>query len=95
MSRGDGMSEIANTFSESARTPSAEKMCPTNFASLSLISTHAFRLSLAKFFAWDMRRVVKRIEKEEKISFALFAFEVQIFQLLQNFLTAKPIRLSS
>ena len=53
------------------------------------------RLSPAKFFAWDMRRVVKRIEQDEKISFALFAFEVQIFQLLRNFLTAKPIRLLS
>ena len=58
---------------------------------LSLISTHAFRLSPAKFFARDMRRMVKRIEQDEKISFALFAFEVQIFQLLRNFLTAKPI----
>ena len=33
---------------------------------LSLISTHAFRLSPAKFFAWDMRRVVKRIEQDKK-----------------------------
>ena len=39
-----------------------------------------------------MRRVVKRKDKDEKISFALFAFEVQIFQLLRNFLAAKPIR---
>ena len=39
--------------------------------------------------------MVKRIEKEEKISFALFVIEVQIFQLLRNFLTAKPIRLLS
>ena len=60
---------------------------------LSLIFTHAFRLSPVKFFAWDMRRVVKRIEQDENISFALFVFEVQIFQLLRNFLTAKPIRL--
>ena len=30
-----------------------------------------------------------------KISFALFAFGVQIFQLLRNFFTAKPIRLLS
>ena len=62
---------------------------------LSLISTHAFRLSPAKFFALDMRRGVKLIEQDEKISFALFAFEVQIFQLLPNFFTAKPIRLLS
>ena len=30
------------------------------------MSTHAFCLSPAKFFAWDMRRVVKRIEQDEK-----------------------------
>ena len=50
-------------------------------------------MSPAKFFAWDMCKVVKRMEQDEKISSALFAFEVQIFQLLRNFLTAKPIRL--
>ena len=36
---------------------------------------------------------VQNVEKNRtgrKISFALFAFEVQIFQLLRNFLTAKP-----
>ena len=33
---------------------------------LSLISTHAFRLWPVKFFAWHMRRVVKRIEQDEK-----------------------------
>ena len=62
---------------------------------LSLSSTHAFRLSPAKFFSWDMCRVVKRIELVENISFALFTFEVQTFQLRRNFLTAKPIRLLS
>ena len=30
-----------------------------------------------------------------KMSFVLFAFEIQIFQLPRNFLTAKPIRLLS
>ena len=35
-------------------------------ADLSLISTHAFPLSPVKFFAWDMRRVVKWIELAEK-----------------------------
>ena len=30
-----------------------------------------------------------------QISFALFTFEVQIFQLLRNFCAAKPIRLLS
>ena len=43
-------------------------------AFMSLISTYAFHLSPVKFLAWDMRRVVKRIEQDEKISFALFAF---------------------
>ena len=52
-----------------------------------------FSLVTSEIFVWDMRRVVKRIEQDEKISSALFAFEVQIFQLLRNFLTAKPIRL--
>ena len=55
-----------------------QKAPPPRDIGLSLISTHAFRLSPAKFFAWDMRRVVKRIEQDEKI-----------FQLLRNFLTAK------
>ena len=45
--------------------------------------------------AREMRRVVKRIEQDEKTSFALFAFEVQIFQLLRNILTVKTIRLLS
>ena len=45
-----------------------------------------------RLFAWDMCRVVKRTEQDEKISFALFTFEVQIFQRLRNFLAAKPIR---
>ena len=32
-------------------------------------------------------------EVVKKMSFALFAFEVEIIQLLRNFLTAKPIKL--
>ena len=68
-----------------------------NFAEVErfeLQKPHTFRLSPAKFFPYDMRsRVVKRIEQNENISFTLFSFEVHIFQLLQNFLTAKPIRL--
>ena len=66
-----------------------------NYRSLSLISTNMFHWSPANFFVWDMRRVVKRtdIDQDEKVSSALFAFEVQIFQLLRNFLTVKPIRL--
>ena len=60
---------------------------------LSLVYTHAFHLSSAKFLAWDMRRVVKQLtEQDEDRCSTLFAFEVQIFQLLRNFLTAKPIR---
>ena len=59
---------------------------------LSLISTHTFRLLPAKFLAWDMRKVVKRIEQDEKISFALLAFKIQMFQPLR---TAKPIRILS
>ena len=39
------------------------------------------------------RQQIFRTDQDENISFALFAFEVQIFQLLRNFLTAKPIRL--
>ena len=56
----------------------------------SLISTHAFRLSLANC-------TMKPIELDEKISVALFTFVVQIFQLLQTFLAAnsKPIRFLS
>ena len=71
------------------------KTCWIKMRCLSLISTHAFRLSPAKVFTWDMRRVVKPVQQNEKISFALFALEVQVFQLLRNFLTAKSTRLLS
>ena len=54
---------------------------------------HSFRLLPVKFFAKDMRNVVKPTGSDEKMSFAEFAFEVQIFQLLRNFFAAKPIRL--
>ena len=57
--------------------------------------TGLIKTLISEFFLWDMRRVVKRIEQDEKMSFALFAFGAQIFKLLQNFLTAKPIRLLS
>ena len=43
-------------------------------------------------FAWDMCKVVHRIESDEGIPFASFAFEVPMFQLLQNFLATKPVR---
>ena len=45
-------------------------------------------------FTWDICNVVKQ-KNPTKISFAQFAFEVQTFQLLQNFLAAKPMRLLS
>ena len=57
------------------------RLCDT----LSLISTQAFRLSPAKFFTWDMPKVVKQKEQDKK-SFALFKFEVEIFQLCEIFL---------
>ena len=38
------------------------------------------------------KSIERTLESNEKIFFALFTFEVQIFQLLQNFLAAKPIR---
>ena len=31
------------------------------------------------------------MESEEKLQFPLFAFEVQTFQLLRNFIAARPI----
>ena len=70
-------------------------LCLPKRDTLSLISTHAFCLPPAKFLAWDMLRVVKQTEQNKKISSALFAFEVQIFQLLRNSLKAKPVRLLS
>ena len=72
-----------------------EEKCGGVYLTLSLISTHTFRLSPAKFFALDMHKLMKPIELNEKISFVLFTFEVQIFQLLRNFLPAKPIRFLS
>ena len=75
--------DIISKYEKDGEISAVEKSC------LSLISTRAFRLSPAKFFAWDMRRVMKRIEQDEKIYFVLFAFEIQTFQLLPNFLTAK------
>ena len=56
-----------------------------HYSALSLISTHAFRLSPAKIFAWDMCRVVKRIKQNEKISFALFALKFKYFNFCEIF----------
>ena len=61
---------------------------PDFHSRFSLVASESFRIGHAQ-------SGVKRIEQDEKISFALFAFKVQIFQLLRNFLTAKPIRLLS
>ena len=85
-------SQIAFDQRNSHSAPEFEHVMDCCRWALSLISTHTFRKSPANFFARDMRRVVKQTDQDEKISFALFAFEVQIFQLLRNFLSAKPIR---
>ena len=61
--------------------------------SFSLIYNHPFRLSPAKFFALDVRKLVRPLESGEKLSFGLFTSEVQIFQLLQKLLAAKLIRI--
>ena len=54
--------------------------------SFSLISTHAFCLSPAKFFAWDMCRVVKRIEQDEKYLSLCQHLKFQYFNLCEIFL---------
>ena len=54
-----------------------------------------FSLVASEIFLMGHAESGETNKKDEKISFALFAFEVQIFQLLRNFLTAKPIRLLS
>ena len=58
----------------------------------SVISTHTSRLWPEKFFTLDMRKLVKPVESDEKISFSLFTVEVEIFQLLWKFLAAKAIK---
>ena len=54
-----------------------------------------FSLVASEIFRMGHARSVEMNRTGRKVSFALFAFEVQIFQLLRNFLTAKPIRLLS
>ena len=58
-----------------------------NQTKLSLISTHAFRLSPAKFFAWDMRsRVVKRMEQDEKYLSLCSHLKFKYFNFCEIFL---------
>ena len=60
---------------------------PDFHSRFSLVASEKFRMGHAQSGETN--------KQDEKVSFALFAFEVQIFQLLRNFLTAKPIRLFS
>ena len=46
---------------------------------------------VATFFTCSMRKEAKLIEWDEKIPLAMFAFEIQTFQLLRNFVAVKPI----
>ena len=50
---------------------------------------------VATFFTCGMHKEAKLIEWDEKIPLAMFAFEIQTFQLLQNFVAVKPIGLLS
>ena len=64
------------------------KIVASDFRSrFSLVTSELFRIGHAQSG--------KTNRTGRKITFALFAFEVQIFQLLRNFLTAKPIRFVS
>ena len=54
---------------------------------ISLVDSEIFRIGHAQ--------IVKPIKSDGKISFTLFIYEVQIFQLLRNSLAAKPIRFLS
>ena len=52
----------------------------------SLISTHAFCLSPATFFAWDMRRLLKRIEQDEKYLSLCSHLKFKYFNFCEIFL---------
>ena len=69
--------------------PSSKKLLlkPDFHSRFSLVTSEIFRMGHAQ--SDETNRTGR------KISFALFASEVQIFQLLRNFLTAKPISLLS
>ena len=69
---------------------SANKLLEASFWNTSHLSPVA-----VKFFTLCMRNLVKPTESDEKNLVTLFTGEFQIFQLLQNFLEAKPIRFLS
>ena len=50
---------------------------------------------VATFFTCGMHKETKLIDWDEKIPLAMFAFQIQTFQLLQNFVAVKPIGLLS
>ena len=67
-----------------------EHLCDTKpdfHSRFSLVASENFRMRHAQ--SGETNRT------DAKMSFALFAFEVEIFQLLRNFLTAKPIMQTS
>ena len=72
------------------REAASEPLLPKVARCISVLPSHY----IGKFAA-HVLKCSEPIEKDEKMSFALFAFEVEIFQPLGNFLTAKPIRLLS
>ena len=67
----------SNFPNQSARR---EMLCRENLAMI---------YSLLFSSSWDMCRVEEPIEQDEKISFGLFPFEVQIFKFLQYFSYSK------
>ena len=50
---------------------------------------------VATFFTCGIHKEAKLIQWDEKIPLAMFAFEIQTFQLLKNFVAVKPIGLLS
>ena len=54
--------------------------------SLNLISTQAFRLLPGKSLSWDMHRVVKRIEQDEKASSLCSHLKLKYFNFCEIFL---------
>ena len=50
---------------------------------------------VATFFTCGKHKEAKLMYWDEKIPLAMFAFQIQTFQLLQNFVAVKPIGLLS
>ena len=50
---------------------------------------------VATFFTCGMHKEAKLIDWDETIPLAMFAFQIQTFQLPQNFVAVKPIGLLS